>query len=227
MFYSTKQAEDMCSDEPSLLFNLIEENDKEVLENILNKDVDFNIEDQEGNNIIMCLLKKKHYDLVFKYIDYVDINHQNKLGDTLMHMLFSIDYKNVREIIDYILENKDFNFNIKNNLGETVLDKSIAKNYLYSTVKILENDKFDSIDVYSFKKLYETYIKSNNYGVYSKLSNLEIIIDSIEKKRLIPKMRKLIYLINNNKDNIEKNFSKSKVDVLDNLINRVVKEVVN
>ncbi|MBQ8891493.1 MAG: hypothetical protein IJ068_01345 [Bacilli bacterium] len=227
MFYSTKQAEDVCSCEPALLFDLIKESDKEVLENILNSDTDFNIEDDNGNNIIMCLLKNKYYDLVLKYIDRVDINHQNAAGDTIMHILFSIDYKDVREIIEYILENMTIDLNIKNNLGETILDKSISKNYLYTTIKILENDSFDSIDIYSFKKLYETYIKSNNYGMYSKLSNLEIIMDSIEHKRLIPKMRKLVYLINNNKDDIEKDFYKSKIDVLDNLINKVVKEVIN
>ena len=227
MFYSTKQAEDMCAEDPSLLFDLIKENDKEILEKILYSNIDFNIVDGNGNNIIMCLLKNKYYDLVLKYIDRVNINHQNNLGDTLMHMLFTIDYKDVREIIDYILENTEINLNIRNNLGETILDKSISKNYLYSTIKILENDNFDSIDIYSFKKLYETYIKSSNYGMYSKLSNLEIIMDSIEKKSLIPKMRKLLYLINNNKSYIKKDFDKSRIDVLDNLINTVVKEVIS
>ena len=227
MFYSTKQAEDICSDEPSLLFNLIKEDSKEILENILDTCHDFNIEDNDGNNIVMCLLKNKYYDLVLKYIKYVDINHQNSDGDTLLHMLFSIDYKEVREITECILENTSIDLNIRNNLGETILDKSISKNYLYSTIKILENDSFNLIDVYSFKKLYETYIKSNNYGIYSKLSNLELIIDSIEKKSLIPKMRKLVYLINNNKIYIEKDFYKSKIEFLDNLINKVIKEVVN
>ena len=227
MFYSTKQAEDMCNEDPSLLFNLIKENDKETLENILDSNIDFNIVDVNGNNIIMCLLKNKYYDLVLKYIDRVDINHQNSLGDTIIHMLFSVDYKDVREIIEYVLENTEINLNIRNNLGETILDKSISKNYLYSTIKILENDNFDSIDIYSFKKLYDTYIKSNNYGMYSKLSNLEIIMDNIERKSLIPKMRKLVYLINNNKNYIKRDFDKSKIDVLDNLINKVIKEVIS
>ena len=36
-------------------------------------------------------------------------------------------------------KNKDFLPNIKNNKGETILDKSINDNYIYTTVKILED----------------------------------------------------------------------------------------
>ena len=228
MFYSIEQASIMCEEDPSLSFDVIKTNDRDVIEKIIDKsNFNFNLVDNLGNNIIMCLLKNKYYDLVLKYIDKVNINHQNNDGDTIMHMLSSMDYINVREIIEYVLNNKEINLNLKNNNGETVLDKSINNNYLYTTIKILENEKFDMIDVYSFKKLYDTYIKSNNYGKYSKLNNLEVIINSIENKKLIPKMRKLVYLIENNKNSIEDDFNKSKTSIIDNLINRVIKEVIN
>ena len=228
MFYSIEQAENICEEIPSMLFEVIKTNDREVIEKIIGESkFDFNIIDDLGNNVLMNLLKNKYYDLVLKYIDKVDINHQNNDGDTIMHILSSINYASVREIIEYILQNTNVDLNLKNNLGETVLDKSIKNNYLYTTIKILENDNFNSIDVYSFKKLYDTYIKSNNYGIYSKMSNLEIIMDSIENKRLIPKMRKLVYLINNNKDSIQEDFYKSKTSRIDKLINKVIKEVIN
>jgi len=228
MFYSVSQAESACESEPSLVFQLIRENDKEVIEKIINKEnFNFNIIDNLGNNVIMALLKNKYYDLVLEYIDKVNINHQNNEGDTIMHMLASTNYLNVREIIDKVLDKEEINLNLKNNQGETILDKSINSNYLYTTIKILEQDNFESIDIYSFKKLYDTYIKSDNYGTYSKLSNLESILDSIENKRLIPKVRKLIYLIENNKEGIENDFLKMKTGKIDNLINRVIKEVIN
>lgn len=228
MFYSIMQAENLCDSDPSLIYSLIKENDTEAISKIISKDgYDFNIEDLDGNNIVMYLLKQKHYDLVLKYIDRVDINHQNKDGDTLAHILVDINYVNVKEIIESVLNNQKFIPNIKNKLGETILDRSINNGYLYTTIKILENKRFNSIDVYSFKNLYETYIKSNNYGKYSKLSNLEIILDNLETKRLLPRMAKLLSLINKNIDIIKNDFDNLKTENLDNIINLVIMDAIN
>ena len=228
MFYSINQAESLCDADPSLIFSLIKENDIEVVNKIISKEgFDFNIEDSDGNNVIMYLLKNKQYDLVLKYISKVDINHQNNDGDTLAHILVGINYVNVKEIIEYVLNNKEFIPNIKNKLGETILDKSIKNNYLYTSIKILEDERFNSIDVYSFKHLYEAYIKSSNYGKYSKLSNLEIILDNLEDKKLLPRMENLLNLIKKNKENIKNDFNVSKTDSLDNIINNVIMDVVS
>lgn len=228
MFYSVMQAESLCDSDPSLVFSLIKENDVEVLNRIISKDgFDFTICDLDGNNIIMCLLKNKQYDLVLKYMDKVDINHQNKDGDTLAHILVGLNYVSVKEILEKILNDRRFILNIKNKNGETILDKSIHNNYLYTTIKILSNKSFNSIDVYSFKNLYETYIKSNNYGKYSKLSNLEIILDNLENKPLMPRMKKLLRNIYKNLDVIKSDLNVSKTENLDNIINGVIMEVIN
>ena len=228
MFYSIMQAESLCDEDPSLIFSLIKENDAEVVNKIISKEgFDFNILDENGCNVIMDLLKNKQYDLVLKYIDKVDINYQNNDGDTLAHILVGIDYHNIKEILEYVLNNKDFIPNIKNKLGETILDKSIKNNYLYTSIKILEDKRFDSIDIYSFKHLYEAYIKSNNYGKYSKLSNLEVIIDNLDTKPLLPRMKNLLNVIKDNKDVIENDFNSSKTDFLDNIINKCVMDVVS
>ena len=228
MFYSIMQAESLCDADPSLIFSLIKENDIEVINKIISKDgFDFNVLDENGNNVIMALLKSKQYDLVLKYIDKVDINYQNNDGDTLSHILVGINYHNVKEILDYVLNNKDFIPNIKNKQGETILDKSIKNNYLYTSIKILEDKRFNSIDIYSFKHLYEAYIKSNNYGKYSKLSNLEVIIDNLDTKPLLPRMKNLLNVIKSNKDVIENDFNSSKTDFLDNVINKCVMDVVS
>lgn len=228
MFYSVIQAESACEEEPSLIFSLIKESDTEVIESIINKsDYDFNIVDKNNNNVLMFLLKNKNYDLVLKYIDKIDINHQNSDGDTIMHMLVTIDYSLVKEIIECILNKNEFIPNIKNNLGETILDKSINNNYLYTTIKILGDERFNSIDIYSFKNLYETYIKSNNYGKYSKLSNLETILDNLENKKLLPRMKRLVNLIYKNLDSIKDDFYEQKTEKIDNLINTFVAECLN
>ena len=228
MFYSVMQAESLCDSDPSLVFSLIKENDVEVLNRIISRDdFDFTICDEDGNNIVMCLLKNKQYDLVLKYVDKVDINHQNKDGDTLAHILVGLNYVSVKEILEKVLNDKRFILNIKNKNGETILDKSIHNNYLYTTIKILSNKRFNSIDVYSFKNLYETYIKSNNYGKYSKLSNLEIILDNLENKPLMPRMKKLLRNIYKNLDVIKSDLNVSKTENLDNIINGVIMEVIN
>ncbi len=219
MFYSVMQAESLCEDDPSLIFSLIQESDKEVIEKVISKpNFDFNIENQDGNNVIMYLLKYKHYDFVLKYIDKVDLNHQNKDGDTLAHLLVELNYVNVKEIMEYVFVNPHFILNLKNKKGETILDKSIHNHSLYTSMKILENRRFNSIDVYSFKNLYETYIKNNYYGPYSKESNLEIILENLETKRLLPRMRRLISLIENNLDKIKRDFYESKTENLDHII---------
>ncbi len=228
MFYSIMQAESLCDADPSLIFSLIKENDIEVVNKIISKEgFDFNTIDSDGNNVIMYLLKNKNYDLVLKYIDKVDINHQNNDGDTLTHILVGMNYVNVKEIIESVLNNPNFIPNIKNKLGETILDKSIKNNYLYTSMKILEDERFNSIDIYSFKHLYETYIKSNNYGKYSKLSNLEIILDNLENKPLMPRMQKLLDLIDAHIEKIKSDLNASKTDEMDSIINRVIMDVIN
>ena len=81
--------------------------------------------------------------------------------------------------------------------------------------------------MYSFKNLYETYIKSSNYGAYSKLSNLEVILDNLEKKPLLPRMENLVNLIQNNLDVIKDDFNLLKTEKLDNIINFVIMEAIN
>ena len=227
MFYDEKQAEKMCEEDPSLLFMVIKEDYREVIEKVISKEnFDFNLCDNDGNNVLMRLLKAKHYDLVLKYIDKpdFDINHQNNDGDTFAHILVMINYVSVKDIINKLLDRKDFIPNIKNNLGETILDKSINNHYIYTTAKILGDKRFNNINLASFKNLYETYIKSNNYGTYSKINNFTLIIDNLNKKDLGENMTKLINLLTKNKELIKNDFFMSKIENLDTIINHLIEE---
>ena len=228
MFYDEAKAVEACIEEPSLIFELIKEGHFELVDKLLTqKKVDINICDEFGNNVLMKLLKKGQYDIVLKHMKNknLDINHQNYDGDTFAHLLVSINYVNVLEIIKALVKNKQFLPNIKNNKGETILDKSINDNYIYTTVKILEDKRFNNIDIVSFKNLYETYIETNKYGKYTKLNNLEIILDSLDKKTLMPSMERLITLIKENFEYIKQRLINNKTTGINDFINDVIQTV--
>lgn len=228
MFYDEVKAVKACEDDPSLIFEMIKEGHMDLVDKILSmKKVDINTTDQAGNDIITRLLKAKEYALVLKYMKRKDwnINHQNLDGNTFAHYLVSINYVYVLDIIKALKRNKEFIPNLKNKQGQTILDKSINESYIYTTLKILEDSRFNMIDIVSFKKLYDTYIKNSCYGKYSKVNNLVIIIDSLNKKTgLLPKMQELVNNIKDNMDIIKKEIMKNKSKYLDEIINDVLVE---
>lgn len=227
MFYDEAKAIKACEEEPSLIFELIREEHFELVDLLLTKKkVDINLCDELGNNVLVRLLKKGQYDLVLKHMKNKkwNVNHQNNEGDTFAHILVLHNYVNVLEIINTLKKNKNFMPNIKNNKGETILDKSINDNYIYTTIKILEDHRFNNINVISFKNLYDTYIKTNHYGKYTKLTNLQIILDNLEDKTLLPNMQKLISTVKANFDVIKEEVMNNKTKELDNIITSVLLE---
>ena len=223
MFYNEEQAYNACLEDPSLIFELIKEKCRDTIDKILSKKkVDINIKDSDGNDILTRLLIAKEFDLVLKYMKNPswNVNNQNKNGNTFAHYLVSFNYLHVAKIIDQLKKNKKFIPNIKNNNGETILDKSINNNYIYTTKKILEDKRFNSIDILAFKNLYKAYIKNSYYGTYSKLNNLEIIVDNLEKKeKLLPKVQELLDYIISNKVQIKEDLLDNKSDSLEKVIN--------
>lgn len=229
MFYDEKRAISDCEKEPALIFDLIKRNRFDLVDKVLSKGkIDINKLDSAGNDIITKLLKVKQYDLVLKYMKNKDwdINRQDNDGNTFAHHLVSINYVHVVDIIKSIKRRKDFIPNIKNNKGETILDKSINENYIYTTLKILEDKRFNNIDVVSFKKVFNAYIKSSYYGKYSKINNLQIIVGSLEKKEsLLPNMRQLVDEIKDNMDQIKEEIMSNKSRRLEKLIKKQLVEV--
>ena len=120
MFYDEAKAIESCIEDPSLIFELIKEGHFELVDKLLTKKlVDINTCDESGNNVLMRLLKRGQYELVLKHMKNkkLNINHQNYDGDTFAHILVSINYVNVLEIIKALVKNKEFLPNIKNNKG--------------------------------------------------------------------------------------------------------------
>lgn len=229
MFYDIDKAIDACDEDPSLVFVAIKNNYRDVYEKVLEKEnFDFNLIDEFGNNVLMRLIKNKDFDLVNKYIlnKNLLINYQNHDGNTLMHLLVINNFIDIKEILEKILSREDFIPNIKNNDNESILDKAISSKYIYTVVKILSDRRFNNIGLYSFKNLYETYIKSNDYGTYSKLNNYMIIFDNLRKKRLMPSMMKLLKILKIKEKAIITDLESSRLDNLDTIINYVIKETV-
>lgn len=223
IFYNEEQAMNACSSEPSLIFNLIKDGHFSVVDKILSENlISINTRDEENNDILMRLLKSKEFDLVLKHMHNKDwnVNNQNIDGDTFAHYLVTIDSLYVAKIIDELRRNNNFMPNIKNNNNETILDKSIKGNKIYTSMKILEDKRFNCIDIISFRKLYKAYIKSSYYGKYSKLTNLEVIVDNLEKKdTLLPKMQDLLDSIADNMEEIKKELLVNKSNNLEHIIN--------
>lgn len=227
MFYDEKQAIEKVEDEPSQIFNLIDEGHLELVDKILRKkSTDINTVNDQEDDILSYLLKKNHYDLVLKHMKKKEwnVNHQNSDGNTFAHILVTKKYLEVIDIIKQLHKNKNFLPNIRNKQGQTILDRSINNNYIYTTVKILEDERFNNIDLVSFKNLYENYIKNDNYGTYSKMNNLEVIVDNLKDKELLPKLTKIINSLTNNFEEVKKLVKLGDIKTLDNMIYGVLKE---
>lgn len=225
MFYDELKTINACDDDPSLIFELLKEEHVGLIDKILSrKSFDINVVDEQGNNILTKLLKKGYYDIVLKHITDKrwDINHQNNEGNTFAHVVVSMNYVNVVDIIKTLKKNKKFLPNIKNNNGETILDISVKNSYIYTTAKILEDNRFNDVGIISFKNLYSTYIKSKNYGKYTKLNNLEMIIGYLENKEVSPKVKEVVNMVINDYDKIKEEFINNKTDSMDHIVNTVL-----
>ena len=139
------------------------------------------------------------------------------------------DYKEARkrDIRPYQRVEFQFDDKVKNKNGETVLDRALQNHSVYPALKILEEKRFNNIDVLSFKHLYQLCIRNNYYGKYSKLTNLENIVDSLEKKEgLVPSMKILLENITNNMEVIKRDLMKNKFSLLEQMINMSLNEAI-
>lgn len=225
VFYDEQKAIAECDETPSTIFLILKEGHIDLVEKILSKKkIDLNIIDEGGDNILMKLLKKGHVKLVLNYIKDKNwnVNHQNNEGDTFAHILVSFSNPLVIDVLKVIQKNPEFIPNIKNNRGETILDKSLAIGYASATFNILEDERFSEIGVLSFMNLYKRFIKTKEYGKYTKMTTIEIIIDSLEDKEVSPKIKDIIYYLKSNFDEIKKDVFSNKTKKLDKYVLNVL-----
>ena len=227
MFYDEQQAFNACSEEPSLIFALIKEGHFSVVEALVEKNkIDVNLCDSLGNDVVTRLLKAKQYELVLKLMKKRnwDMNHQNIDGDTFGHILALDNSVSALMIISELIKKKNYMPNIRNNKGETIFDRAINNNYIGAAFKILEDKRFNNISVLSFRNLCYASIKNVYYGKFSILNNFEIIVESLEKKELVPSMQILVDKINDNLEEIKNEIMDDGYSVLESIIETSLEE---
>ena len=225
MFYDETKTINACDSDPSLIFELLKEEHFDIIDKILSRNsFDINVVDIDGNNILTKLLKKGQFEIVLKHIKNKnwDVNHQNNDGDTFAHILVSMNSLNGLDIYKTLKKNKKFTPNIKNNMGETILDKAIQNESTFFTSKILEDSRFNEVGVLSFKKYYDTYIKTKEYGRYTKLNNLEMIIGNLSSKEVSPKVKEIINYFKDNYEVIKEEVINNKTKSMDLYLNEVL-----
>ena len=214
-----------CKEDPNLIFTLIKQGEVEIIYRLIHENiVSINVVDSVGNDVVTRLLKAREYDLVFEIMKKKNwnVNHQNSEGNTFGHILATDDSIQAVRIFEQLTRKKNYLPNIKNKKGETALDLAINNHYLCCAFKILEDKRFNDIDVNSFKNLFNVCIKNRFYGKYSKINNLEIIVENLEKKELIPSMMDLIHKIIEHMEVIKKEIMNNKSTILESLINSYI-----
>lgn len=214
-----------CNDDPTYIFTLIKHGESEVIEEVLHKNiVKVNQVDSVGNDVITRLLKAKQYDLVIEFMKKRnwDVNHKNIDGDTFGHILALDSSLQAVEVVKQLTKKKNYDPNEKNNKGETIFDRAMSNNYLCTVFRILEDRRFNDIDVFSFKHLFNLTIKTKLYGKYTKIANLDIIVDSLIKKDLDSSMTKLIESIKENIKYIKQDILNDNPNKLESLINNYI-----
>ena len=203
------------------VFTLIKQGEFETIwELVEGNEININTTDGVGNDVVVRLLKAKQYDLVMELMKKRnwDVNHQNDEGNTFGHILAQDDSFMAVKVMEQLTKKKNYLPNIKNNKGETAMDIALTNHYLCTAFKLLEDKRFNDIDVVSFKQLFHASIKNELYGKYSKIMNFEIIVDNLEKKELPIRMRELIDQIVHNREAIKRDIMNNQFSLLEDMI---------
>lgn len=222
MINNEQQLVSACKEEPSMVFKMINKGYFEVVEKLVeDNSLDVNLVDGVGNDIVTRLLKARQYDLVFQLMKKRnwDVNHKNQDGNTFGHVLAHDNSICAVKVVEQLNKKKNYSPNVKNNKGETILDRALSCNYLCTAIKFMEDKRFTSIDISTFKSLCRSLIKSREYGKYTKINTLEVIVENLEKRDLEPSIAGLVENISDNMDSIKRDILNNDSRLLESLIN--------
>lgn len=211
-----------CIEEPDVIFKMISMERFDVIEKLIDDNqINVNLVDSVGNDVVTRLLKAKQYNLVFELMKKRNwnVNHKNVDGDTFGHILAHDNSCWAIKVIEQLTKKKNYIPNTKNNKGETILDKAVKNHFLFTALKVIEDKRFDSIDMSTFKNLCTSFIKNKEYGKYTKINTLEIIVDKFEKKNVSEDIADLVDQINNNMDIIKKDIMNNNYKSIDLIFN--------
>lgn len=209
-------------EDPTLIFTYIRRGNYELAYELVNKNiVSINTLDSIGNDVVVKFLKAKQYEYVIQLMKKKNwnVNNQNDEGNTFGHILAMDNSPMAVKVVEVLTKKSNYIPNLKNKKHETAMDIALNNNYLCTAFKLLEDKRFNEIDYSSFKNLFMTSIENKDYGKYSKLNNLEIIVDSLEKKDLSEAMRDLINCIIENLDRIKNDIMNNRYYTIESIIN--------
>ena len=212
----------ICVKDDISVFTLLKLGEYEKVARLIsNNEINVNMVDGVGNDLVTKLLKAKQYDLVLEVMKKRnwDVNHQNDDGNTFSHVLAQDNSIMAMKVVEQLVKKKKYVPNIRNNRGETAMDIAVSNHYLCTAFKILEDKRFDNIDIFSFKNLLNVILKSKVYGKYSKITNLNIIVTNLEKKNLDFKVKEIVDAIRNNMDIIKNDIMNNRLFNLETIIN--------
>ncbi len=219
---NNKEIYNACKEDPSLVFSYIKQGSFEIVYNLVEKNIiSINEVDLLGNDVMTRLLKAKEYNYVIELMKKKnwDVNHQNEEGNTFGHILAMDNSPMAVKVVEALTKKSNYLPNIKNKREETAMDIALNNNYLCTTFKLLEDKRFDNINFNSFKNLFITSIQNKYYGKYSKITNLEIIVETLEKKELSNTLKMIIDCIKENMDRIKNDIMNNRSYTLEAIIN--------
>lgn len=219
---NNKEIYNACKEDPSLVFSYIKQGSFEIVYNLVEKNIiSINEVDLLGNDVMTRLLKAKEYNYVIELMKKKnwDVNHQNEEGNTFGHILAMDNSPMAVKVVEALTKKSNYLPNIKNKKEETAMDIALNNNYLCTAFKLLEDKRFDNINFNSFKNLFITSIQNKYYGKYSKITNLEIIVETLEKKELSNTLKMIIDCIKENMDRIKNDIMNNRSYTLEAIIN--------
>lgn len=222
--FTSDQAIKAAEVDPSIIFELIKTDNDELLNHMLDESlIDVNLVSSNNDSLAIKLLKSAKYELVLKVIKNKNwnVNYQNDDKETFGHILAKINNVAVVPIFKELKKNKNFDINIRNKDDKTIFDISVESHNAYVSTKIIEDERFNNINIFEFLKFYETYIDTNEYGKYSKINMIESIL-TMDGRYVNTRMQELLNHLKDNFKNIKKDIENDDY----NLLKSIIKECI-
>ena len=222
--FTSDQAIKAAEEDPSIIFELIKTDNDELLNHMLDESlIDVNLVSSNNDSLAIKLLKSAKYELVLKVIKNKNwnVNYQNDDKETFGHILAKINNVAVVPLFKELKKNKNFDINLRNKDDKTIFDISVESHNSYVSTKIIEDERFNNINIFEFLKFYETYIDTNEYGKYSKINMIESIL-TMDGRYVNTRMQELLNHLKDNVKTIKKDIENDDY----NLLKSIIKECI-
>lgn len=227
----------------TFLFYAVRYNNIELIDLCLKNGANINHQDVYGKSIIHFFYRYNNKILEYLCNNNLNINMQNNIGDTPLHIMCK---HNVIDSVDYLIDRK-INLETKNNNGDTVFHIAVLKKCQLFIQKLIKNNaNIESEDNHGNTPLNIAVMNQNTNNVYyliSKNANiyhlnknnesvlfLACSLSNFEVAKCIFDLYtddKLHILSNKNNDALMKSIKRAKYEIVDYILNRMLKTADN